>query len=131
MTLCEPCGCRVKERTRDLTCPSHRVHRSFTGLTEDVRNLEVGEALMLDVLVVTSPACHLCEDALEVLEGLAREYPLSIRQTSIDSDEGRAVFERFHPPLPPFVVVDDELFSAGRLPRKKLHGYLERSKSVA
>jgi hypothetical protein len=86
---------------------------------------------MVDVLVVTSPSCHLCEDALEVLEGLARAYPLSIRQTSIDSEEGRAVFERFHPPLPPFVVVDDELFSAGRLPRRKLHRYLERSKAVA
>lgn len=86
---------------------------------------------MVEVLVVTSPACHLCEDALEVLERLAHEYPLSIRQTSIDSEEGRAVFERFHPPLPPFVVVDDELFSAGRLPRKKLYRYLERSKAVA
>ena len=86
---------------------------------------------MVEVLVITSPACHLCEDALEVLEGLAHVYPLSIRQTSIDSEEGRAVFERFHPPLPPFVVVDDELFSAGRLPRKKLCRHLERSKAVA
>ena len=86
---------------------------------------------MLDVLVVTSPACHLCEDALEALEGFAREYPISIRVIPLDSEEGRAVFERFHPPLPPFVVVDDELFSSGRLPRKKFRRYLERAKAVA
>lgn len=85
---------------------------------------------MIDVLVVTSPACHLCEDALEVLEGLAHEYPLSIRQTPIESDEGRAIFERFHPPLPPFVVIDDGLFSSGRLPRKKLLRHLERAKAM-
>src|SRR3972149_2728961 len=78
----EPCGCRVKERIRDLTCPSHRVHRSFTGLTEDVRSPEVSELRMVEVLVVTSPACHLCEDALEVLERLAPEEPPSVPPAS-------------------------------------------------
>jgi hypothetical protein len=89
------------------------------------------EVPMTDVLVVTSPACHLCEEALGALEGLADEYPLSVRETSIDSEEGRAVLHRFRPPLPPFVIVDGELFSSGRLPRKKLRRYLERSKVVA
>lgn len=86
---------------------------------------------MTDVLVVTSPACHLCEDALEALRELADEYPLTVRETTIDSEEGRAVLQRFRPPLPPFVVVDGDLFSSGRLPRKKLRRYLERSKVVA
>jgi len=85
---------------------------------------------MVDVLVVTSPACHLCEDALEVLGELAPEYGLTVRDTHIGSVEGRAVFERFHPPLPPFVIIDGDLFSSGRLPRKKLRKYLERSKAV-
>lgn len=86
---------------------------------------------MTDVLVVTSPACHLCEDALEALGELSGEYALSIRETSIDSEEGRAVRRRFRPPLPPFVVVDGDLFSSGRLPRKKLRRLLERSRVVA
>jgi hypothetical protein len=85
---------------------------------------------MVEVLIVTSPACHLCEDALEVLGELAPEYGLIVRETPIGSDEGRAVFERFHPPLPPFVIIDGELFSSGRLPRKKLRKYLERVKAV-
>lgn len=86
---------------------------------------------MIDVLVVTSPACHLCEDALEALGELAAVYQLSVREASIDSQEGRAVLQRFRPPLPPFVIVDGELFSSGRLPRKKLRRYLDRSKVVA
>ena len=81
---------------------------------------------MVDVLVVTSPACHLCDDALEALGELVNEYDLSIRETSIDSVEGQTVFQRFRPPLPPFVVIDGQLFSSGRLPRKKLHRHLER-----
>jgi hypothetical protein len=85
---------------------------------------------MVDVLVVTSPACHLCEDALEVLGELAPEYGLTVRDTPIGSVEGQAVFERFRPPLPPFVIIDGDLFSSGRLPRKKLRKYLERPKAV-
>lgn len=83
---------------------------------------------MVEVLVVTSPDCHLCEDALEALGELAEGYGLRVRETPIDSAEGREVFERFRPPLPPFVVVDGELFSAGRLPRKKLRKYLDRAR---
>jgi hypothetical protein len=85
---------------------------------------------MVDVIVVTSPACHLCEDALEVLRELAPDHDLTIREIPLGSDEGREVFERFHPPLSPFVIIDGELFSSGRLPRKKLRKYLERAKAV-
>ena len=85
---------------------------------------------MIDVLVVTSPACHLCEDALEALGELAPEYGLTVREIPIGSVEGRAAFERFRPPLPPFVIIDGELFSSGRLPRKKLRRHLERATAV-
>lgn len=86
---------------------------------------------MVEVLVVTSSACHLCEDALQALAEIARDRPLSIREVPLESEEGRAVFERFRPPMPPFVVVDGELFSSGRLPRKKLLRHLERAGAVA
>ena len=85
---------------------------------------------MVDVLVVTSPACHLCEDALEALGELAPAYGLTVREIPIGSVEGQAAFERFRPPLPPFVIIDGELFSFGRLPRKKLRKHLERAKAV-
>jgi len=80
-----------------------------------------------DVLVLTSDACHLCEDALDALEELAREYPLAIRSVAMDSEEGRALAERHRPPMPPAVLIDGELFSSGRLPRKMLRRLLERA----
>jgi glutaredoxin-like protein DUF836 len=86
---------------------------------------------MADVLVVTSPACHLCEDALAVLAELGEEFPLAVREVELGSDEGRALFERYHPSLPPFVIIDGALFSSGRLPGKKLRKHLERTPVVA
>lgn len=83
----------------------------------------------IDVVVVTSSACHLCEDALHELSELGKEYPLDVRAVAIDSEEGRQIFERLRPPMPPFVIVDGELFSSGRLPRKKLRKLLERGKA--
>jgi hypothetical protein len=81
---------------------------------------------MIDVVLVTSPACHLCEDALEGLNDLAREFQLSVREIEMGSPEGREIVERFRPPMPPAVLVGGELFSFGRLPRKKLRRLLER-----
>lgn len=82
---------------------------------------------MIDVVVLTSDACHLCDDALETLAELAREYPLSIRSIDIDSEEGRALVARHRPPMPPAVLIEGELLSSGRLPRKKLRRLLERA----
>jgi hypothetical protein len=82
---------------------------------------------MIDVVLVTSPVCHLCEDAKEGLAELARTFPLSVTEVDLASPQGQAVFERFRPPMPPFVVIDGALFSFGRLPRKKLRRFLERA----
>ncbi len=82
-------------------------------------------AAVVEVVVVTASACHLCEDALEALSGLAREFPLRVRQVDMGSPEGRALVARYRPAMPPAVVVNGELFSAGRLPRRKLRRLLE------
>lgn len=82
---------------------------------------------MREVVVLTSPACHLCEDALEALATLAPEFDLSVREIDIASPDGRSLAERFRPPLTPAVIVDGALFSSGRLPRRKLRRYLERA----
>lgn len=81
----------------------------------------------VEVVVVTSPSCHLCEDALAALAELAAEFPLSVREVAIGSPEGARIVERRRPAMLPAVVVDGELFSAGRLPRGKLRRYLERA----
>ncbi len=82
---------------------------------------------MHDVTLLTSPACHLCEDALQALEELGRDFPLSVCEIDMLSPEGRSLVQRFRPPMPPAVIIDGALFSFGRLPRKKLRRYLERS----
>jgi len=80
---------------------------------------------VVDVVVVTSTSCHLCEDALEVLSELSREFPLSVREVDIRSPEGARIVADHRPPMPPAVLVHGALFSSGRLPRKKLRRYLE------
>ncbi len=80
---------------------------------------------MVEVIVVTSTACHLCVDALEGLAELSADFPLSIREVDILSPEGIGLVERHRPAMPPAVVIDGELFSSGRLPRKKLRRSLE------
>ncbi len=80
----------------------------------------------IDVVVVRSPACHLCEDAIEALDEIGTTFPLDVRVVEIDSEDGRAILARYRPALSPTVVIDGRLFSSGRLPRKKLQRMLER-----
>lgn len=80
---------------------------------------------MREVVVLSSPGCHLCEDALRALGDLAREFHLSVREVDMTSAEGARLIEVHRPLMPPAVIVDDRLFSVGRLPRKKLRRELE------
>ncbi len=81
----------------------------------------------VEVVVVRSPACHLCEDAIEVLAELGGEFALRVRIVEMESPEGRVIVARQRPALFPAVVIDGDLFSFGRLPRKKLRRMLERT----
>lgn len=82
---------------------------------------------MTEVVVLASPACHLCEDALGALAGLGREFPIRVREIGMETPEGRELVRIHRPAMPPAVLVDGVLFSAGRLPRKKLRKLLERA----
>ncbi len=72
------------------------------------------------VTVATSPACHFCEDAREALDGLAREYPLTVEETAADSPAGQVLLREHGNGMFPLVLVDGAFFAAGRLPRRKL-----------
>ena len=82
---------------------------------------------MTDVVVLSSPACHLCEDALEALAELGAQFPIRVREVGMETPEGRELVHVHRPAMPPAVLVDGVLFSAGRLPRKKLRRLLERA----
>ena len=78
------------------------------------------------VTLVTSPACHFCEDASVALEELARDHPLDVTTVPLGSEAGAALVAEHRPAMNPLVLLDGEFFSSGRLPRKKLVRALER-----
>jgi len=57
------------------------------------------------ITVYSRPDCHLCEDAMRVLEGLREELGFALVEVDITGDERlhRAYFERI-----PVVVLDGE-----------------------
>jgi hypothetical protein len=81
---------------------------------------------MNDVLVLTSSGCHLCEDAREGLAEIVGTHPFRVREVDMASSEGAALVERYRPSIPPAVIIDGQLFSSGRLPRRKLRKLLEK-----
>jgi hypothetical protein len=72
----------------------------------------------VDVTVVTSQACHLCEDALEELAHRTDEVTVTV--VPADTPLGRQLVQWHLPTMFPLVLVDGLFFSAGRLPRRKL-----------
>lgn len=82
---------------------------------------------MTDVILLSSPACHLCEEALEALAELGRDFPIRVREIGMGTPEGLELVRIHRPAMPPAVLVDGVLFSAGRLPRTKLRRLLERA----
>ena len=59
----------------------------------------------MNVTVYGRPGCHLCDDALAVLERIRRDAPFALRTVNIEDDDAlmRAYLERI-----PVVAVDGE-----------------------
>ena len=57
------------------------------------------------ITLYTTPECHLCKDALEVLRGLRQELGFELAEVDITADDElhRAYFERI-----PVVLLDGE-----------------------
>ena len=78
----------------------------------------------VDITVVHSPACHFCDDARAVLADLATEFPLTVEFVDCTEPRGGALIRQHRAGMYPLVLFDGGYFSAGRLPRKKLHAQL-------
>jgi glutaredoxin len=59
----------------------------------------------MEVVVYGRPGCHLCDDALAVLQGIRADAPFDLRTVNIEDDDAllRAYLERI-----PVVAVDGE-----------------------
>lgn len=81
------------------------------------------------VTLLAAEACHLCEDAhTELLDRVARGQVI-LDLVSLDSPQGQALVAHHRPALFPLVLIDGHLFSAGRLPRRKLDRLLAAPKA--
>ncbi|VTR77180.1 MULTISPECIES: glutaredoxin [Cellulomonas] len=67
------------------------------------------------ITVVRSPACHLCDDALQILARLSEHTPLTIDVLEVRSDEGARLVAEHRPPMSPLVLLDGQFVSSGRL----------------
>lgn len=76
------------------------------------------------MLLVTSPGCHFCEEALHLSEGLAERYPLRIATIPLLSERGRSLLVRHRVPFPPILMIDGEFFGYGRISGRKLEEHL-------
>ena len=72
----------------------------------------------------TSPGCHYCGYAREVLERVGADVPLRVMEVDLDSPAGLAALARWRVPFPPIVVVDGALFGYGRISEGKLRAVL-------
>jgi glutaredoxin len=80
----------------------------------------------VEVVVVSSPGCHLCTDAQATLAELSSDYLLDVRAVEAASEEGRAIVAAHRPSMFPVVLVGGSVFAVGRLSRGKLRRVLDR-----
>lgn len=81
------------------------------------------------VTLLTTEACHLCEDAHAELLERAERGKLALEQMSAESAGGKALLLHHRPAVFPLVLLDGTFFSAGRLPRRKLDRALAAPKA--
>jgi glutaredoxin len=74
----------------------------------------------LDVVILTKTDCHFCEMATEILGSLESEFNLEIRRVDLSSQEGNLIAQKVRLPIPPGILIDDELFSYGRPSERRL-----------
>ena len=77
-----------------------------------------------DLLYVSAPDCHLCEDGRRIVEALARGAGLGVVELRWSEARARELTERDGVPFPPAVYLDDRLLGYGRLSARRLRKVL-------
>lgn len=75
------------------------------------------------VTVFTRTGCHLCEDALEVLESLQNELNFEIKEILIDGDEA---LEKLYGEQIPVTQIDGEHHDFWRVEPERFRSSLEK-----
>jgi len=74
----------------------------------------------VEAVLVEAVACHLCDEAAQLLANAELEGKLRVRRIALQSDEGKAIARATRAPMPPIVLINGELLGWGRLSRGKL-----------
>lgn len=85
----------------------------------------------VEVLLLTQEACAFCEQARELLERLAGEYPLAITTGDLNSPVGRELAALGGVLFAPGIFLDGEAFSYGRPSERRLRRELRRRLGAA
>lgn len=80
---------------------------------------------MTAVTLLTQQSCGLCEQAKDTLTRLSAEYDLDVCAVSLDSQDGRELGMRHGVLFAPGILLEDALFSYGRLSERKLRRELD------
>ena len=78
--------------------------------------------------LLTTAACHLCEDAHGELSARAERGELSLKVTDAESEEGRRLVATHRPAMFPLVLLDGRPLGHGRLSRRRLDAALRAAR---
>jgi glutaredoxin len=78
------------------------------------------------VTLLTQDDCTFCDHAKQVLARVGNDYPLQVDEVGLATPAGQALAVREGVLFAPGVLLDDALFSHGRLSEKNLRRTLER-----
>lgn len=74
----------------------------------------------IEVLLVTAPGCHFCDEGQRMLDVLKDRFPLTIELVPLMSETGRGLVAKHRVPFPPILLLDGELFGYGRLSQRRV-----------
>ena len=81
---------------------------------------------MTTATLLTKQDCVYCDHAKQVLDRIADDYPLVVRSLTLESPQGGALARSVGAVFAPVLLIDDGLFSFGRLSERKLRRHLDR-----
>lgn len=82
---------------------------------------------MTTATLLTKPDCAYCDQAKQVLDSVAADYPVAVEHLSLESPEGQVLARDVGAFFAPAVLLDGRLFSYGRLSERKLRRHLDRT----
>lgn len=81
---------------------------------------------MITLTLLTRPDCTWCSDGKQMLAGLSREFPLSVDEVDLNSDQGRVLAAEHRLLFAPGLIAEGRLIAHGRLSARALRRDLTR-----